>query len=108
MFKRVMISELPVNARKWRKFVQYDLKRPQLTDDQKYRKEEQDKRIAMGEKIPDADLIVEPEPYEEKTIKVAEFEKEGQAFEEFLLSLVDYQDVVKAKTERWKLQINRF
>jgi uncharacterized radical SAM superfamily protein len=25
-----------------------------------------------------------------------------------LLSLIDYQDLVKAKTERWKLQINRF
>jgi uncharacterized radical SAM superfamily protein len=28
--------------------------------------------------------------------------------EEFLLSLIDYQDLVKAKTERWKLQINKF
>jgi uncharacterized radical SAM superfamily protein len=25
-----------------------------------------------------------------------------------LLSLIDYQDLVKAKTERWKLQINKF
>ena len=33
---------------------------------------------------------------------------EGQGLEEFLLSLIDYQDLVKAKTERWKLQINRF
>lgn len=62
----------------------------------------------MGEKIPESELIVDPEPFEERMIKVGEFEKEGQAFEEFLLNLVDYQDVVKAKTDRWKLQINRF
>ncbi len=37
-----------------------------------------------------------------------EFELEGQGLEEFLLSLIDYQDLVKAKTERWKLQINKF
>lgn len=37
-----------------------------------------------------------------------EFEVEGQAVEEYMLQLVDYQDVVKAKVDRWKLQINRF
>jgi hypothetical protein len=41
-------------------------------------------------------------------VKVEEFESEGSSLEEFLLSLIDYQDLVKAKTERWKLQINRF
>lgn len=48
-------------------------------------------------------MIREPEPYEEKVIKADEFELEGASFEEFLLSLIDYQDVVKAKLERWKL-----
>lgn len=33
---------------------------------------------------------------------------EGTAYEEFLLNLMDYQDVVKAKNERWKLMINGF
>lgn len=64
--------------------------------------------MQLGELIPDHDLIKDPEPYEEKLIKVAEFENEGKAYEELLLSLVDYQDVVKAKTDKWKLQINRY
>ena len=34
---------------------------------------------------------------------MGEFEEEGRAYEEFLLSLIDYQDVVKAKIEKWKL-----
>ena len=41
-------------------------------------------------------------PYEERLYKLDEFEDEGHAFEEFLLSIVDFQDVVKAKTEQWK------
>ena len=64
--------------------------------------------MRLGESIPDQDLIQDPEPYEEKVVKFEEFESEGAALEEFLLQLVDYQDVVKAKTERWKLAINRF
>ncbi len=64
--------------------------------------------MTLGEKIPESELIKEPENYEEKVIKVDEFETEGASLEEFLLSLIDYQDIVKAKTERWRLQINRF
>ena len=37
-----------------------------------------------------------------------EFEGEGHALEEFLLSLNDYQDVVKAKAEKWKEMISGF
>ena len=64
--------------------------------------------MAAGEAIPDSELIREPEPYEDRIVKVDEFENEGASLEEFLLSLIDYQDIVKAKTERWRLQINRF
>ena len=39
--KRVMISELPANTRRWRKYIQYQVKRPELTDEQKLKKEEQ-------------------------------------------------------------------
>ena len=106
--RRAMISELPANTRKWRKYTQYQIKRPELTEEQKVKKEEQERKIAAGEVIPESELILNPEPYEEKIVKVEEFESEGGSLEEFLLSLIDYQDVVKAKTERWKLQINRF
>ncbi len=37
-----------------------------------------------------------------------EFEDEGYALEEFLLSLNDYQDVVKAKAEKWREMISSF
>ena len=41
-------------------------------------------------------------------MKIQEFEPEGASFEEFLLSLGDYTDVVKAKSERWKAQVGAF
>ncbi len=33
---------------------------------------------------------------------------EGSALEEFLLTLGDYSDVVRAKTERWKALVSTF
>lgn len=108
MVKRVMISELPITTRKWRKYAQYVIQRPELKEEEKALMEEQKKRIEGGETIPEEELIKEPEPYEEKVYRMEEFEMEGQAYEEFLLNLMDYQDVVKAKNERWKLMINSF
>lgn len=108
VLKRAMLSEIPANSRKWRKFIQYQVKRPELTEEQRLKKEDQERRVAAGEFIPEQELIKEPEPYEERLVKVDEFENEGAGLEEYLLSLIDYQDIVKAKTERWKLQINRF
>jgi hypothetical protein len=35
-------------------------------------------------------LIKDPEPYEERLYKLDEFEDEGHALEEFLLSLMDF------------------
>lgn len=101
--KRVMLSELPANTRKWRKYTQYQVKRQELTEDLRLKKDDQDRKRAAGEIIAEQDLIRDPEPYEEKTVKVEEFENEGSSIEEFLLSLIDYQDLVKAKTERWRL-----
>jgi hypothetical protein len=40
-------------------------------------------------------------------VRLDEFEDEGNAFEEFLLSLNDLQDIVKAKQEKWKEQVQR-
>lgn len=88
--KRAMISELPANARRWRKYVQFHVKRPELPEDQRLKKEDQDRRIAAGEVIPEGELIREPEPFEERIVKVDEFESEGSSLEEFLLSLIDY------------------
>jgi hypothetical protein len=105
MLRRVMISELPITSRKWRKYSQYVIQRPQLTEEEREKFEDQKKRREMGEEIPAEDLMKEPEPYEERLYKLDEFEDEGHAFEEFLLSIVDFQDVVKAKTEQWRAQI---
>ena len=78
------------------------INRPRLTEEELEKKEEQEKRIELGETVPEEELIKEPEPYEERLYKLDEFEEEGKALEEFLLSLMEYQDVVKAKAEKWK------
>ena len=75
--KRVMISELPSNTRKWRKYIQYTVKRQELSEEQKALKAEQTKRLALGEHIPEAERVRDPEPYEERTVGVKEFEAEG-------------------------------
>lgn len=105
MLRKVMISELPIVTRKWRTFSQYVVQRPQLTDEEKEKQEQQAKRIEAGEVIPSDELIRDPEPYEERLYKLEEFEEEGDAFEEFLCGLIDYQDIVKAKMENWKAQV---
>lgn len=102
MLRRAMLSELPITSRKWRKYAQYVVQRPQLTEDEREKREEQRKRMELGEDIPEAELIKEPEAYEERLYKLDEFEDEGHALEEFLLSLNDYQDLAKAKAEKWK------
>ena len=105
MLRRAMISELPIASRKWRRYAQYVVQRPQLSEEEKERQEEQQKRIELGEEIPAEELVKDPEPYEERLYKLDEFEDEGHAVEEFLLSLNEFQDVVKAKAEKWKESI---
>ncbi len=58
--------------------------------------------------IPQSELIKDPDPIEEKVFKFEEFEVEGSALEEFLLTLGDFSDVVRAKTERWKSLVSAF
>ena len=107
MLRRAMISELPINSRKWRKYVQYVVQRPQLTDDEREKLEEQQKRIEQGAEIPEEELIKEPEAYEEQLAKLDEFEDEGKALEEFMISLIDFQDIIKVKTEKWKEAVSQ-
>jgi hypothetical protein len=40
MLRRAMISELPITSRKWRKYAQYVIQRPELTDELKEKQEE--------------------------------------------------------------------
>ena len=65
--------------------------------------EDQQRRINLGEFIPEAELVREPEPVEDRIVKVEEYEQEGAGLEEFLLSLIDYQDIVKAKTDHFSI-----
>lgn len=53
-------------------------------------------------------MIKDPTPFEEKQFKFDEFETEGNALEEFLLTLGDYSDVVRAKTEKWYAMLMPF
>lgn len=41
------------------------------------KKEEQQKRMELGEEIAADELIKDPEPYEERLYKLDEFEEEG-------------------------------
>lgn len=126
MVKRLIISELPINTRKWRKFVQYQIKR--IEPEEKKIVVELDKQgkpiasqpskdpvknaaeanIVSQTTIPSNIDPKEVQHVEEKLVKFQEFETEGAALDEFMLSLGDYIDVIKAKTERWKLLINAF
>jgi len=101
MLRRMMLSELPINSRKWRKYATYIIRQPTLTEEENTQMEQQKVKIAAGEEVPEDQLIKEPGPVEEKHLKVQEFEVEGASFEEFLLQLGDYSDIVKQKTERW-------
>ena len=35
MLRRAMISELPITSRRWRKYAQYVIQRPQLTEEER-------------------------------------------------------------------------
>ncbi len=51
-------------------------------------------------------MIKEPEIFEERLISLDEFEAEGEAFEEFILSYGgEYNEIIKAKIESWLDQI---
>lgn len=108
LLKKIMLSELPINNRKWRKYSQYVTTHPKLSESDQVLQATQKQRIANGETIPEVDLIKEPAPIEEKQFKFDEFEVEGNSLEEFLLTLGDYSDVVRAKTERWSTLLNQF
>jgi hypothetical protein len=41
MLRRAMISELPISSRKWRRYAQYVVQTPALSEDEKEKKEEQ-------------------------------------------------------------------
>ena len=49
MIRRVMLSELPMNTRKCRKFAQYIMIKPELTEDDKIQQQEQKIRLEKGE-----------------------------------------------------------
>ena len=40
MLRKVMLSELPINSRKWRKFATYLIKTPELTEEELALKEQ--------------------------------------------------------------------
>lgn len=123
--RRILISELPINTRKWRKFVHYQIKR--IEPEEKKPEVQLDKK---GNPIKPAESKGKPDPkaaeviaqsevlsaetkpevkfVEERIVQFLEFESEGPALDEFLLSLGDYSDLAKAKLERWKLLINAF
>lgn len=70
MLRRVMLSELPINSRKWRKYATYIVKTPQLTEEEQTLMEQQKVKLAANEEIPEDQLVKEPEPTEEKHLMI--------------------------------------
>jgi hypothetical protein len=102
MLRRVMLSELPINTRKWRKYAQFVIKKGELSEADAKLREEQQEKLRNGETVPEEEIIDAPDSYEEKEFRLEEFEVEGKAFEELLLSMGNYTDVARAKGQRWK------
>jgi hypothetical protein len=61
-----MLSELPINTRKWRKYSQFVLKRDELSEADLKLREEQQEKMKNGETIPEEEIIELPDQYEEK------------------------------------------
>ena len=53
MLRRVMLSELPINSRKWRKYATYKIKHPELTEEEKTLQEQQQAKLKNGEEVPE-------------------------------------------------------
>lgn len=108
VLRKVMLSELPLNTRKWRKYATFVMQYPELSEDQKALQTVQKEKLAKGEEVPEGELIKETAPFDERHVMIDEFEVEGSALEEFLLSLGDFSDVVRAKVDRWKNLLSQF
>ena len=48
-----MLSELPINSRKWRKYATYIIKQHTLTEEEQKVFDEQRQKIAAGEEVPE-------------------------------------------------------
>ena len=57
MLRRVMLSELPINSRKWRKFATYIIRHPELTEEEKVQFEQQQTKLANNEEVPEDQII---------------------------------------------------
>ena len=66
MLRRVMLSELPLNSRKWRKYSQFVIQKPELSEEDQKKFEDQQLKITAGEEIPEGEMISQPDEYEEK------------------------------------------
>lgn len=53
MLRRIMLSELPINSRKWRKYATYIIRQPTLTEEENNQMEQQKVKIAAGEEVPE-------------------------------------------------------
>ena len=95
MAKRLVLSELPINTRKWRKFCYYQIKKiepveerkPEVQLDKKGNpitkpgaKPDPKQQVPVAEPLSETASIMEkkePQYVEEKIFKILEFESEG-------------------------------
>lgn len=97
------MTELAIDLRKWQLYSQTVTKVDKLTDEQKQKQNEQREAIKNGAEIAENDIIRDPQPYDVDETMCSEFEKEGRAYEEFLMMFrVDYAE---KRATKWKAKL---
>ena len=105
LYRKILLTELAIDLRKWQTYSQKVTKLDQLTEEQLAKQTEQKEAIEKGEEIPTEDLIKDPEPYEVTETYCIEFEKEAQSYEEFLLMFKN--EYPEARAEKWKAKLHK-
>ena len=96
-------DDLLIMKRRWLTKTVTKVVPPQpLTEEQIKLREEQQKMIAEGKEVKEEDLVNEPEPTEESAITLYESEKEGEAADEFFLTLAEHNEKVALNANKLK------
>jgi len=103
LLSTILGNELFVMRRRWlTKTTKKILPAEPLTEEEQKLKKEQQEKISKGEQIPEEELVKDKEPTEQTEITLYENEKEGEAADEFLLTLGDHNEKVSLNISKWK------
>ena len=105
----VVNNDLVVMRRRWLTSTRTRVVPPVLLSEEELKtKEEQDKTIAEGGSVPEEELVKVPEAREETVVEVYEGEKEGEAVEEFFMTLGEYNERIAQNANKWKTLLGEY